>query len=280
MTEHVVSAEWLKRHIDEVLVVDVRWSLNGPPAGQLYAEGHIPGAHFVVLGRELAELPADERPGRHPLPSAKTFATMLARIGYVLGERVVAYDDMGGAIAARFWWLMRYFGLEGAAVLDGGIQAWEAAGGELSEDDPTVVSGNLLELTPNADLVVDAEEVERLRHVAGSLILDSRAAPRYRGDEEPVDPRAGHIPGAVHAAFADNLVNDRFAPEAVLRERFEALGAMEADEVVVYCGSGVTACHNVLALTIAGRRDAKLYEGSWSDWSSDPERPLATGDEP
>ena len=276
---HVVSAEWLKSHVDEVLVVDCRWSLMGG-GGKAYAEGHIPGAHFVVLGRELAEPPGEGLPGRHPIPSPKRFAHMLARIGYVMGERVVAYDDMGGAIAARFWWLMQYYGLGGTAVLDGGIQAWTAAGGELSPDDPTVVSGAPLSLTPRADMVVDATEVDGLRQDASARVIDSRSRERYRGDEEPIDPRAGHIPGAHSGAFADNLVDGSFRDQSALRERFTELGAFEADKVIFYCGSGVTACHNILALTLAGREDAKLYEGSWSDWSSDPSRPLATGDDP
>jgi thiosulfate/3-mercaptopyruvate sulfurtransferase len=277
--DDLVSAEWLKGHIDDVLVVDTRWTLAGGSSGDAYAAGHIPGAHFVVLGRELADLPAPDRPGRHPLPSAKAFAMTLARIGYFLGVRVVVYDDMGGAIAARFWWLMRYFGLDGAAVLDGGLPAWEAAGGTLSTDEPTVVSGAPLELVPRSELVVDAAAVDELRQSANARVIDSRALDRYRGDREPIDPRAGHIPGAVHGAFADNLVDARFRGTDELRERFAALGAFDADRVVFYCGSGVTACHNVLALTLAGRDDAQLYEGSWSDWSSDPSRPVATGDD-
>jgi thiosulfate/3-mercaptopyruvate sulfurtransferase len=278
--DDLVSAEWLKGHIDDVLVVDTRWTLAGGSSGDAYAAGHIPGAHFVVLGRELADLPAPGRPGRHPLPSAKAFAMTLARIGYFLGVRVVAYDDMGGAIAARFWWLMRYFGLDGTAVLDGGLPAWEAAGGALSTDEPTVVSGAPLELVPRTELVVDAAAVDELRQSANARIIDSRALDRYRGDREPIDARAGHIPGAVHGAFADNLVDARFRSKDELRERYAALGALDADRVVFYCGSGVTACHNVLALTLAGRDDAQLYEGSWSDWSSDPSRPVATGDDP
>lgn len=278
VSDDLVSAEWLKAHIDDVLVVDTRWTLAGGSSGEAYAAGHIPNAHFIVLGRELAEPPGPDRPGRHPLPSAKTFANTLARVGYFLGLRVVAYDDMGGAIAARFWWLMRYFGLPGAAVLDGGLQAWQAAGGALSKDEPTVVSGAPLELVPRTELVVDADAVDVLRRSPGARVIDSRALDRFRGDSEPVDPRAGHIPGAVHGAFADNLEGGRFRSAQALRDRFTDLGAMNADSVVCYCGSGVTACHNILALTLAGRSDARLYEGSWSDWSGDPNRPLATGD--
>ncbi len=280
MSNALVTASWLLEHVHEVLVVDVRWSLQGPPGCEAYGAGHIPGAHFVALGQELAAPPGSGRPGRHPLPSALDFAATLARMGYVLGQTVVAYDDSGGAIAARFWWLMRYFGLDGAAVLDGGIQAWQGACGELSIDEPTVVSGAPLTLTPRPELVVDAAGVEDLRQVAGATLIDSRARERYRGDHEPIDARAGHIPGAVHGAFADNLAAGCFLPPEALRARFVELGAWQAERVVFYCGSGVTACHNILALTLAGRDDALLYEGSWSDWSSDASRPMATGELP
>lgn len=273
----LVSAAWLSEHLADVIVLDTRWSLAGARR-DAYAAGHIPGAHFVDLDQDLAELPAADKPGRHPLPSPDRFARLLARVGYRSGDPVVAYDDMGGAIAARIWFLMRYFGLERAAVLDGGIQAWEAAGQALSAESPSVAPSETLALTPHLESVVDAARVEVLRHEAGARVVDSRSRDRYRGDHEPIDPRPGHIPGALNAPFADNLEGGRFKCPEALRERFAALGVLAGDPVVVYCGSGVTACHNILALEVAGKR-SQLYEGSWSDWSSDPTRPAACGDD-
>ncbi len=282
----LVSAGWLLERAtqvtaNEVIVLDTRWSLSGA-AHAAYLEGHIPGAHFVDLDRELAAPPGPGRPGRHPLPSAATFGGMLGRVGYAAGRFVVAYDDMGGAIAARLWWLMRYFGLDGAAVLDGGLSAFCAAGGILTTAVPPPVNAPPPSLSPRPELVVDAGQVEALLATGRAVVIDARAAERYRGEVEPIDPRAGHIPGAVHGAFAGNLVDGRFMTPAALRERYAALGvgddAPDA-KVVLYCGSGVTACHGVLALELAGR-SSLLYEGSWSDWSSDPERLVATGEQP
>src|SRR5690606_10811056 len=190
----LTQASWLRDHLDEVIVADVRWSLAGPSGRALYDEGHIPGAHFVDLDRELAA-PPGAGPGRHPLPVAHDFARVLARLGVRRGSRVVAYDASGGAIAARLWWLLRYFGVGGGSVLDGGLGAWVAAGGALSRDEPASAQAPFLELEPDASLVVTAEEVERLRHDGRALILDARGRERYEGREEPIDPRAGHIPG-------------------------------------------------------------------------------------
>lgn len=278
--DNVVSAAWLAGHLAEVIVLDTRWRLTGPASGRdAYAAGHIPGAFFVDLDRELAELPAPDKPGRHPLPSATTFAEMLARVGYRRGARVVAYDDMGGAIAARLWFLMGYFGLGGAAVLDGGIGAWQAAGGALVQEEPEVAPTDRLALTARPALIVDAARVDALRGDPRALVIDARGADRYRGDDEPIDPRPGHIPGAVNAPFAENLEGGRFKSREALRERFTALGALGREPVVVYCGSGVTACHDILALEIAGH-ESLLYEGSWSDWAADPARPAAVGEDP
>ncbi len=274
----LIDAGWLLRHRDEAIVVDVRWYLSpAGPAGtprtpgrrgrDAYLAGHIPGAFFVDLDGELAA-PPGQGPGRHPLPSVATFQRVLSRIGARRDSLVVAYDDAGGAIAARMWWLMRYHGLGGGRVLDGGIAAWIAAGGALSREVPADAGAPALALAVRPEMVVDADAVAA--RPPDALLVDARAPERYRGEVEPVDPRAGHIPGAVNHPWQDNLVDGRMRDPEALAERYAA-----GDRpVIAYCGSGVTACHDLLALALAGRPDAKLYEGSWSDWSSDPSRPI------
>jgi thiosulfate/3-mercaptopyruvate sulfurtransferase len=284
MTSPLVDASWLAAHLDDprVRIVDVRWYLAGKRGSDEYARGHIPGAVFVDLDRDLAAPATPARPGRHPLPSAADFAAVLARLGVERDTLVIAYDDAGGAIAARLWWLLRWFGHGGGRVLDGGISAWIAAGGALSTEVSTSTPAPLLALTEDPRGVVDKAEVSRLRSLAGrAVILDARAAERFEGRVEPVDARPGHIPGARSAPFADNLVAGTGAlrPPAELARRYAALGALDADVVVCYCGSGVTACHDILALAIAGRDDVLLYEGSWSDWARDESLPAATGPE-
>ncbi|HEX2035194.1 MAG TPA: sulfurtransferase [Chloroflexota bacterium] len=280
----LVSTEWLAAHLHEagVRVADVRWYL--PTVGKVgreeYARGHIPGAVFVDLEQELAGAPGSG-PGRHPLPSAERFAAAMARAGVGLETHVVAYDDAGGSIAARLWWLLRYFGHPRVSVLDGGITRWMAEGRAV---ETAVPSPQPREFTarPQRDWVVDKATVEALSRSGDGVLLDARAAERYEGRAEPVDPRAGHIPGARSAPFAGNLREEpapRMKPAAALRARFEALGVSpeRAGQVVAYCGSGVTACHTLLALHLAGLPDGLLYEGSWSDWSADPSLPAATG---
>jgi thiosulfate/3-mercaptopyruvate sulfurtransferase len=290
MTSPLVDSSWLAAHLDDprVRIVDVRWYLAGKRGKDEYARGHLPGAVFVDLDGDLAA-PAAGGPGRHPLPSAADFAAVLSRLGVDRDTLVVAYDDAGGAIAARLWWLLRWFGHGGGRVLDGGIGAWVASGGALSTDVPAPAPAALLSLTANASGVVDKAEVDRLRAQPGVVLLDARAAERFEGRVEPVDARAGHIPGARSAPFADNLVAasghdggppklpGALRPAAELAQRYSALGALEAPVVVCYCGSGVTACHDILALAIAGRDDVLLYEGSWSDWARDESLPVATG---
>jgi thiosulfate/3-mercaptopyruvate sulfurtransferase len=277
----LVDAAWLAAHLDDpgVRIADVRWYLAGKRGADEYARGHVPGAVFLDLDRELAAPPASG-PGRHPLPSAADFAAVLARIGVERDTVVVAYDDAGGAVASRLWWLLRWFGHGGGRVLDGGLGAWLDGGRPLSTEVPIFTRAPLLDLAPGAGArAVDKAEVDRLRQLPSVALLDARAAERFEGRSEPVDARPGHIPGARSAPFADNLrgPGGPFRPAAELAQRYGALGALEAPTVVCYCGSGVTACHDLLALAIAGREDALLYEGSWSDWARDPSLPAAVG---
>jgi thiosulfate/3-mercaptopyruvate sulfurtransferase len=274
----IVSVDWLAANSTDpsLRVADVRWSLAGPPGADLYATGHIPGAIFLDAAGELSS-PGEGR-GRHPLPTADKLARVLGRIGVGDEHSVVAYDDAGGSIGSRLWWLFRHFGHDGAcAVLDGGIRAWTDAGLPLTTDVPTHPAATWTPGAPRDD-VVDADAVDAM--ATSCLLLDARAGERYRGETEPIDPRAGHIPGAHSAAWSANLDADgRFRPPSELRERYAALGATDKP-VVAYCGSGLNATHDLLALELAGIGGAKLYAGSWSDWSSDPSRPVATGVDP
>jgi thiosulfate/3-mercaptopyruvate sulfurtransferase len=276
----LVDVAWLVRNLDNprVRVVDVRWYLSGKRGEDEYVRGHLPGAVFVDLDRELAA-PRGSGPGRHPLPSVADFAAVLARLGITRDTILVAYDDAGGAIAARFWWLLRWVGHAGGRVLDGGLPAWTAAGHELSTEVPTFTVAPQLELVAGSVGLVDKSAVDRLRLDPDAVILDARARERFEGRSEPVDARPGHIPGARSAPFTENLVapGGVFLPAAALVDRYRALGALQAKEIVCYCGSGVTACHDVLALAIAGREGVLLYEGSWSDWAADPALPSAIG---
>lgn len=281
MSSPLVDVAWLSAHLDDsrVRIADVRWYLRDKRGADEYARGHLPGAVFVDLDRDLS-VPKGTGPGRHPLPSAADFARVLARLGITRDTIVVAYDDAGGSIAARLWWMLRWVGLDGGRVLDGGLAAWLAAGHALTTEVPVIAPAPLLDLAPGAGArAVDKHDVQRLAADPRAVVLDARARERFEGRVEPVDARPGHIPGARSAPFADNLVapGGSLLPADALAARYRALGALEADTVVCYCGSGVTACHDILALTLAGRADALLYEGSWSDWAADPTLPAATG---
>jgi thiosulfate/3-mercaptopyruvate sulfurtransferase len=276
----LVDTAWLASHLGDptVRVADVRWYLSGKRGADEYARGHLPGAVFVDLDHDLATHGA-AGPGRHPLPSAAAFAEVLARLGIGRETTVVAYDDAGGAIASRLWWLLRYFGHGGGRVLDGGINAWIAEGRPLSTESPSIAPAARLDLTPGGAAVVDKAAVDRLRHEPDVVLLDARARPRFEGQSEPVDARPGHIPGARSAPFVENLASPTgpMLPPEALADRYRALGALSAKRVVCYCGSGVSACHDLLALALLGRSDAELYEGSWSDWARDASLPAATG---
>jgi thiosulfate/3-mercaptopyruvate sulfurtransferase len=277
----LVSPSWLSGHLGHpnLVLVDVRWYLQGKRGIDEYAKGHLPGAAFADVDRDLATLPGPGRPGRHPLPDAASFAEFLARIGVGPNDVVVAYDDAGGAIAARLWWLLGYFGHDGGRVLDGGIQAWVAAGHPLETAEPRRPPAKRLTLAPRSSKVADKAAMQAILKKPGAAVLDARAAERFEGLSEPVDARPGHIPGATSAPFVGNLraPAGSFLSPAELAARYAALGALDASAVVAYCGSGVTACHDLLALSLAGRADALLYEGSWSDWAADLALPAALG---
>jgi thiosulfate/3-mercaptopyruvate sulfurtransferase len=265
----------------DLVVVDVRWYLGKPGAGrEAYLEAHVPGAIHLDLDTDLADLGnpnAFGAPGRHPLPDPRTWATAMGARGIGNDSRVVAYDDVGGWVAARLWWMLDDLGFEAISVLDGGIGAWMAAGLAVSSGEEPSPAPRPFALAARWTGVIERDD---LRAKLGSvLLLDARAAPRYRGETEPVDPIAGHIPTAVNATIADNLGPDGrlLAPEA-LRSRFEALGAGASSEVVTSCGSGTSAAHHSLAMRIAGLPDPILYVGSYSDWSRSG-YPIATGAE-
>jgi thiosulfate/3-mercaptopyruvate sulfurtransferase len=275
----VVSVDWLRSHLDEpsLRVADVRWALSGPSGRERYEGGHLPGAIFLDAEHQLAS--PGEGPGRHPVPTAAKLAAVLGAPGIGGEHVVVAYDDAGGSVAARLWWLYRHYGHDGAcAVLDGGIGAWTDAGLPLTTDRPAFPPASWTPGETRDDLV-GTDDVARM--IGGeTLLLDARAGERYRGETEPIDPRAGHVPGALSAPFAGNLdESGRLLPAEVLRERFVGLGA-DRRPVVAYCGSSLTATHDLLAMELAGLPAGCLYEGSWSDWSSDPDRPAAVGAAP
>jgi thiosulfate/3-mercaptopyruvate sulfurtransferase len=258
-------------------VLDVRWDLAQGPRPDLYRAAHIPGAVFVDLDTALAAPAGDGRRGRHPLPDAETFVAAMRQAGVDSGRPVVVYDDAGGTIAARAWWLLRDYGHDDAAVLDGGLPAWLRAGGA-SEEGTTVAAAGDFSGAPGRMETLDADAAAALAGDPGGVLLDARQSERYSGDSEPIDPRAGHIPGALHRSTRDNVDgNGEFLEPAALARTFAALGATPRVRVGAYCGSGVTAAHEVLALELAGI-SAALYPGSWSEWAGDPGRPVQTGD--
>jgi thiosulfate/3-mercaptopyruvate sulfurtransferase len=260
-------------------VLDVRWQLGGPPGREQYDAAHIPGAAFVDLDRDLAAPPGAG--GRHPLPATEEFQRAMRRAGVSAGRPVVVYDAADSTAAARAWWLLRYFDHPSVRVLDGGFRAWTSAGLPVQPPARTepAAPGDFTARPGHLELL-DADSAAALAGtgLAGTgLLLDARAGERYRGETEPVDPVAGHIPGAVSAPTSENVNQDgTFLAPAVLAARFAALGATAGRPVAAYCGSGVTAAHEVLALTLAGI-PAALYAGSWSNWITDPTRPVATG---
>jgi thiosulfate/3-mercaptopyruvate sulfurtransferase len=255
------------------VVLDVRWALGDPRGRDHYLAGHVPGAVYVDLETELAGPPSPQA-GRHPLPTIENLQVAARRWGVRDGSTVVAYDDVGATSAARVWWLLRWACVADVRLLDGGLGAWRAGGYPVEGGVVRPAAGDVT-LRPGGMRVIDADQAADFAR-SGTL-LDARAAERYRGETEPVDPVAGHIPGAMSAPTTDNLDrHGRFLGLESLRERFTELGVDRTAPVGAYCGSGVTAAHEVAALAIAGF-DAALYPGSWSQWCNDPSRPVATG---
>ena len=257
---------------DPPRVLDITWTSLGPPGIGAYRAGHVPGAGFLDLDRDLAGPPGAR--GRHPLPDPKALTGVLRRMGITERTDVVVYDEADSTAAARAWWVLRHAGLHRVRVLDGGLRAWRAAGLALSTQEPDPPSSAVVARVGCMPVLDAAGAAATARE---GVLLDARTAERYRGEAEPLDPVAGHIPGAVNAPTAENLGPDgRFLPPETLRARFTALGVREGVRVGVYCGSGVTAAHTVLALAVAGLPGA-LYVGSWSEWIADRSRPIALG---
>lgn len=283
MSDHLIEAKALRDALSEPgwMVFDVRYSLSDPKAGeQAYLNGHIPGARYLDQGTQLAGQSTGGN-GRHPLPDPRELHQLLRRHGMTPQARVVLYDHNDGSFAARAWWLLRWLGYSQVRILDGGMQAWRDAGGPLQASDrlPPLLDAPVQDVTGAAMPIVGAADIASQASGKPSVLLDARTAERYRGESEPIDPVAGRIPGALNRPVASNLQTDgRFKPAMQLHDEFKAfLGNRPPEQVVHYCGSGITACHNIFAMELAGLGGSMLYPGSWSEWCSDPARPVARG---
>lgn len=279
----LITAAELKQHLDNpsFVILDCRSELTDPNAGAAaFAAGHIPGAQFADSDRDLSDKsrgPRGEFRGRHPLPSPEAFIETLRGWGVYPNSQVIAYDAHGGSFASRLWWMLRWVGHHGVAVLDGGLPAWQAAGGALTTEVVRRPRGSIT-LQPSLVAMVSADDVLANLSARAKQVIDARATDRFRGENETIDPVAGHIPGAKNRFFKDNLQADgRFKPADQLRADFAAI-IDRPETTIAQCGSGITACHNLLAMEVAGLPGAALYPGSWSEWSADPARPVATGD--
>lgn len=276
----LVDTQTLSQHLDdpEWVVLDTRHDLMDPAKGpRVYAEGHIPGAHFLSIDHDLAG-PKSGTNGRHPLPDLEALSAKLSGAGVAPGRKVVVYDDAGGNYALRAWWLLHWLGHDDVAVLDGQYPAWVKEERPVSKDVPAPCDGKFV-ARPRLGGTVDAAFLERFSGSPDLLLLDARNAERFEGKAEPIDPVAGHIPGAVNRFWQANLGPDgRFKAPVQLRAELEPLlkGTSPA-QAVHYCGSGVTACHNLFAMELAGLHGSRLYPGSWSEWCADPARPVAKG---
>jgi len=282
-TRTLIEAEALASLLGDarLRVFDCRFDLARPAYGRAaYGEEHVPGAVFADLNTDLSA-PATATSGRHPLPAPEEFAARLRAWGVNADSRVVAYDDSNGAYGARLWWMLRWLGHDDVAVLDGGMRRWLQLGLPLTEDVPAPTPGNFI-AQPRPGMVVSAPAVLTAASDPSARVLDARAPERYRGEVEPIDKVAGHIPGARNHPFGMSLDSQgRFLPPQALRDAFAAsLDGVAPESTIVYCGSGVTACHMLLSLEHAGLTGARLYPGSWSEWSGDPSRPVATGAAP
>ena len=276
----LISTAALGMHLDDpaFAIVDCRYKLDDESWGERdYTKLHIPGAVYAHLGHDLAG-PKTGTNGRHPFPDPKTLADTFGRFGITSGMQVVAYDQDNGMYASRLWWMLRWLGHDAAAVLDGGFKKW------MAEGRPTATGAEPRERkafvgTPRAEMAVDAQQVASLVRHADWRLVDARAPERFRGETEPIDKTPGHIPGAANHFFQTNLDDDGTfrTPEDLREDWRDTLGTVAPDHIVCYCGSGVTACHNLLALVHAGIKGARLYPGSWSEWSADPSRPVEIG---
>lgn len=278
----LIEAPELATHLSEPawVVVDSRFDLADARAGErAYAESHVPGARYAHLDRDLSRPPGTAE-GRHPLPDPDVFAQRLGEWGISNDSWVAVYDDGPGAIAARLWWMLRWLGHERAVVLNGGWNAWQAGGWPTEQRSPSVSAARYVPRTVRREWVVASADLLRLQ-AEGALIADARTAARFRGEHEPLDPVAGHVPGARNFPYTNDLdAGGRFHSAAELRRRYtQLLGGRAASDLVAMCGSGVTACHLLLGLRAAGLGDGRLYAGSWSEWLRDPARPVATGAE-
>ena len=271
----LISAETALSSTDSVFV-DCRFSLADPKAGrEAYKESHIPNAHYLDLEDDLSGPVIKGETGRHPLPDTEALAEKLGQLGITNQTRVIAYDADSGAFAARLWWLLRYLGHDQVWVLNGGFKAWQNAGGEVTATLPQSYPASFKVNSPLCR-VITADDLTQTE----SAITDARDLPRYLGEQEPIDPVAGHIPGARCLPFANNLTESgQFKSQQVLREQFLQAGISDSQPSICYCGSGVTACHNIIALCHAGFPQPVLYPGSWSEWITNSKRPIATGPE-
>lgn len=274
MTKGLISVDWVREHLEDegLVLVDCRFMLGQPVSGRAaYEQEHLPGAYYADLEEDLSARKS-EHGGRHPLPDLSQLSEKLGQMGVGQTSTVVAYDEQGGAMASRFWWLLQYMGHENVHVMDGGWPLWKAKGYPATADMPAPKTATFVPRV-RRKMLASMEEVRAKAGQPGVVLLDSREANRYKGIEEPIDPVAGHIPGAQNAFWKDSLTDaGTFRSPEEQRERFA--GLQEAKEIIVYCGSGVTACPNILALRSAGYDNVKLYAGSWSDWVSYKENPV------
>lgn len=281
MNEVLISVAALQAMLGQpgLRIADVRFDLADPAKGEAaYASAHLPGAIHAHLDRDLSDH-ARRGLGRHPLPESATFSRWLSAVGYAPEQQWVVHDDGNGSFAARLWWMLRAIGHRDVRVLDGGFAAWSAAGAPLTAELP-VITPTSVQAQFAADALPGFADIERLRADPDAKLVDARATPRFRGEIEPLDPVAGHVPGAVNRPFADNLdASGLFkSPQRLREEWLQVLGTASPDHVVHMCGSGVTACHNLLAMEHAGLGGSRLFAPSWSGWISDRTRPVATGD--
>lgn len=276
---NLINPEQLKARLSEerIRIVDVRFDLKDPAAGRkAYETAHIPGAVYLDLDEDLSSSPA-KHGGRHPLPDMQAFARKLERSGISNSDHVVVYDDSAGVYAGRLWWMLRYVGHDAVQVLDGGLSAWTGAGFEVSDGVPDLNEG-VFTLNLRSEMLVDVKYILRNLDNPNVLLVDARGSERYSGEHEPLDPVGGHIPGALNRPYTENLQDGRYKSAAALKEEFGELELDEAEELILYCGSGVSANHNLIALEEAGIKNAKLYVGSWSDWSSYKTNPVERTD--